>query len=118
MFKPSRNLIFVAAAAMVVPSVAIAQDDVTDQANRVAAEARELARETNELTNSVAQQAADRDGTTETRTDDRDDDDGDSGNWGLLGLLGLAGLLGLKRREDHRDRHVHVDHDRDRGARL
>jgi MYXO-CTERM domain-containing protein len=125
MFKLSKKQLLIAAAVLVTPSMAVAQEEVTDQANEVAEQARELAQQTNELTSTVAEQsgANDRDGAA-ARTDDRGDradgdrEDDDSGKWGLLGLLGLAGLLGLKRRDDHRDRHVHVDSDRDRGSRL
>lgn len=34
------------------------------------------------------------------------EDDVDDMEWGWLGLLGLFGLMGLKRKDDHRDRHV------------
>ena len=100
-----------ASALLIAPAAALAQNDVNDQANRVAEEAQDLQQATNTLTQTVANDAdaaaaAGRDG---DRDRDHDDDD-DGGKWGLLGLLGLAGLLGLKRRDDrHVDRR---DYDR------
>ncbi len=131
MIKPFKTQLLLAAAILATPGVAFAaQEEVTDQANRVAAQARELQQETNQLTNAVAAQngeendrdRATRDDGNDNNVRDRDDgdDDDDSGKWGWLGLLGLAGLLGLRRRDDHHhhDRGVHVDADRDRTTRL
>jgi MYXO-CTERM domain-containing protein len=118
MFHFCRKQLLIASAAILVPGTAVAQDTVTDQANRVAEQAQELQQETNELTNAVAERAADNAAAAapaDADRNDRDDDD-DSGKLGLLGLLGLAGLLGLKRRDDHR--HRHPDDDRGRGSRL
>lgn len=111
---PRRGFALLAGAALIVtPAAALAQNDVTEQAQEVAEQAEELQAATNTLTQEVAdQRAADTaanagaDGDGDRR--DRDDDD-DSGKWGWLGLLGLAGLLGLRRRDDH----VHHDHRRD-----
>ena len=108
-----------------VPGVALAKDPVESQANKVAAEAKDLQQATNKLHSTLANQqddaavnsngnAADN-GYANGNDNDRDrrhdgDHDDDTGKWGLLGLLGLAGLLGLKRRDhDHTDRHLHVD---------
>ncbi|MEJ7776674.1 MAG: hypothetical protein WKF52_04655 [Sphingomicrobium sp.] len=100
-----------ASALLVMPGAALAQNEVSQQANALADQAEELQMEANLLSNVVADDAqltadaADMDGVADG---DRDDDDGDSGRWGLLGLLGLAGLLGLKRRDDD---HAQVDRD-------
>jgi MYXO-CTERM domain-containing protein len=102
-----------ASALLVMPGAALAQNEVSQQANALAGQAEELQMEANLLSNVVADDAqltadaADMDGDG-VADGDRDDDDGDSGRWGLLGLLGLAGLLGLKRRDDD---HAHVDRD-------
>ena len=108
--RTSKHLLL-ASALIALPSAAIGQSSIDDQANKVAEEAQDLKQASNQLSQTVAEnQNAARDaedGTTSTRDHDDDDDD-DSGKWGLLGLLGLAGLLGLKRQNrDH-------DHDRDR----
>jgi MYXO-CTERM domain-containing protein len=100
-----------AAALLVSPTVALAQnEDVAEQANAVAEQAEELAAEANQLTETTAEARAE--GANAATSDDREerDDDDDGSKLGLLGLLGLAGLLGLKRRDDHR---VVRDHDRD-----
>lgn len=114
-----------AAAALALPGAALAQNDVTDQANQVAESAEELQQEANKLNDAVTEDAAlaeatandTLDGDLNDRVGDRDDD-GDEGKWGLLGLLGLAGLLGMKRRDN--DVHVHRDTtvDRDRDGRV
>ena len=103
----------IAAALLAMPVSVSAQNQVEDQANAVAEQARELEQETNELTNVVAEEN-ERTGQVATG-DARDEDDNDDFDWGLLGLLGLAGLLGLKGR-DRRD--VHVDARRDTDRRL
>jgi len=101
-----------ASALLLMPGAALAQNEVSQQANAVADQAEQLEMEANTLSNTIGDEAlaadaadADGDGVADG---DRDDDDGDSGRWGLLGLLGLAGLLGLKRRDDD---HVRVDRD-------
>jgi MYXO-CTERM domain-containing protein len=66
----------IAAALMLSPAAALAQNDAT----------------------------AGTTGTTDTTYAAPVQDDDDDFPWGLLGLLGLAGLLGLKKRE--RDIHV------------
>lgn len=98
-----------ASALLAMPAAALAQNEVTDQAEAVADTANQLEQEANTLGNVVTEEAAE--GTDRAGGADRGDgrgdrDDGDSGKWGLLGLLGLAGLLGLKRRDDH----DHRDH--------
>ena len=115
-FKLGTKHALVAASLIMAPGVALAQNQVEAQANKVAAEAKDLQQATNTLSATVQNQdgdatAARHDGDDRDRHHDRDDD-GDSGKWGLLGLLGLAGLLGLRRR-DH-DHHHHVDRDYDR----
>ena len=104
-----KQALLAAAAIIAVPGVAVAQNQVEAQANKVAAEAQDLQQATNTLSATVANTADDatrEDGDHDgDRRNDRDHDDDDGGKWGLLGLLGLAGLLGLKRRDDH----VHVD---------
>lgn len=119
---PTSTHLMIVAAALAAPIMpAAAQEAVTDQANRVAEQAEVLAQETNQLTNTMAEQARQEGDAVQVRGDDRverTDDDDDSGNWGLLGLLGLAGLLGLRRRKDHHDRHVHRDGERNRDTRL
>lgn len=102
-----------ASALLLMPGAALAQNEVSQQANAVADQAAQLEMEANTLSNTVgddvlAADATDADGDGIADGDRDDDDDGDSGRWGLLGLLGLAGLLGLKRRDDD---HVHVDRD-------
>ncbi len=96
-----------ASALLLTPAAALAQNEVTDQANAVEETAEQLQQEANALGNTVALDA----GTDETADGDAADDgderrgdgDDDSGKWGLLGLLGLAGLLGLKRNDRDRD---------------
>lgn len=111
--------LLLAGSLLALPGVALAHNEVTDQAARVAATANKLEDQAQALDNTVASARAaevdraandamrDDDGLRGDRDDDDDDDDGDSGKLGLLGLLGLAGLLGLKRRDDR----VHVDRD-------
>ena len=115
-----------AAVAIALPSAALAQNEVTEQANQVAETAQELQQEANALNNAVTEEAALADANANLDTtadgdltdDARDGDDDDGGKWGLLGLLGLAGLLGMKRRDN--DVHVHRDTtvDRDRDGRI
>lgn len=109
--RKSKHLLL-ACALVAAPSGVIAQNSIDDQANKVAEEAEDLQRASNQLSQTVAEnQNAVRDAedrSSSSRDHDDGDDDGDSGRWGLLGLLGLAGLLGLKRQNrDH-------DYDRDR----
>lgn len=104
-----------ASALLVMPGVALAQtqgsEDVNAQAQTVAQTADQLQQEANALSNVVGEEQAIDEAAGDARDgDDRGDGDDDSGKWGLLGLLGLAGLLGLKRREDdHRDHRDHRD---------
>ena len=100
-----------AAALLVTPAAALAQNDVTAQANQVAEEAQDLQQASNALATTVAQEqeTADRDAARDDGRDRHDRDEDDGFPWGLLGLLGLAGLLGLKRRDDDHRRHVDVD---------
>ena len=104
----------IAAALLAMPVSASAQNQVADQANAVAEQARELEQETNDLTNVVAEERQLTDDATTGTT--RDEDDDDDFPWGLLGLLGLGGLLGLKRRDDRRDVHVDTRRDTDRNS--
>ena len=105
-----------AAAAIVIPTASVAQEEVTDQANVVSETAQELQEETNALANVTADAEAEGAAAADTLdADGRDDrrDGDDDFPWGLLGLFGLAGLLGLKKRDDHHHRDVNVDTRRD-----
>jgi hypothetical protein len=117
-----RALIGAAILAM-VPTAAVAQDELKERAAEIAEQANEVQEQAGELANDVANTEATReaDGQEERAAadgaladgdgvGDGADDDDDGFDWGLLGLLGLAGLLGLKRRDD---RTVHTDSRRD-----
>lgn len=101
--------VLLAAVAIALPGAALAQNDVTDQADQVAETARELEQEANALGTAVTEDAQLADDSLDGDLNDRD---GDEGKWGLLGLLGLAGLLGLRRRDD-RDDHIRTNTTRD-----
>jgi MYXO-CTERM domain-containing protein len=97
-----------------VPGAAVAKDQVAAQANKVAAEAKDLQQATNSLDATVANSQDNDRANAKAYDNDKDrdgdrhhDGDDDLGKWGLLGLLGLAGLLGLRRRD-----HDHVHYDR------
>ena len=121
-----RKHALLAAVAIALPGAALAQNEVTEQAEQVAESAEELQAEANKLNDAVTEEAAvadananlDTAGDGDRRDRDHDRDDDDGGKWGLLGLLGLAGLLGMRRRDN--DVHVHRDTtvDRDRDGRL
>ena len=102
-YKLKAKHALLAAALVAAPAAAPAQN-VEDEANQVAAEARDLDQAADQLANTADEQAV-RDDRADGREGERRDDD-DGFPWGLLGLLGLAGLLGLKGRD--RDDH-HVD---------
>lgn len=102
----TRTTTFVAAIALAIPSAAIAQENMADEANAVAETAEQLEQDANGLSTAAVNETG-RDDAARADDDREDRGDDDSGKWGLLGLLGLAGLLGLRRRDDdHR-------HDRD-----
>ena len=118
--KPSslRHSLLAAAAVILIPTAATAQEDVKERVEDLAEQANDVQEQAGALANDLAatEATAARDGEdgavagdgTGAGAEERDEGDGDSGKWGLLGLLGLAGLLGLKRR----DNRVHTDHDR------
>jgi MYXO-CTERM domain-containing protein len=93
-----------ASALLVMPGMALAQSDVSDQANAVEETAEQLQEDANALGNVVTDDSLEATGEIAGDADDERDGDDDSGKWGLLGLLGLAGLLGLKRNDRDRDR--------------
>lgn len=105
----TRTSTLAAAIALAIPSVALAQDNVSAQANDVAETAQQLEQEANTLSNVVEDDLTIGDEIAGGGDEDRGDRHDKDFPWGLLGLLGLAGLLGLKGR-DH-DRHDH-DHGR------
>lgn len=118
---PRSTFALLAGAALIVtPAAALAQTDVSDQAEKVTEKAEDLQAATNSLNAEITDQAAARDAAAAGAADDGDrdrgrgdDDDDDSGKWGWLGLLGLAGLLGLRRRDDHVDHDRRTEHRRD-----
>lgn len=102
----TRTTTFAAAIALALPGAAIAQNNVSSQANDVAQTAQQLEQEANTLASAAEPDTAAGREEGDRRGEDRRGGDDDDFPWGLLGLLGLAGLLGLKRRDDGR-------HDRD-----
>lgn len=120
-FASIKKQALLAAVAVALPGAALAQNEVTDQANQVAETAQQLEQEAGALDNIVTEEAALADAVANDTLDgdlnDRDDD-GDEGKWGLLGLLGLAGLLGMKRRDNDVQVRRDTTVDRDRDGRI